>query len=106
MSKSKYRSRLQIAADMLYATGEGSKKTHIMYGANLSYELTNRYLTCLLDAGLIESRDDEYVVTERGREFLKRFEEYSERRRELRERTDDVDNKREMLLKTYLNQGS
>ena len=105
MRKSKYRSRLQIAADMLYATGKGSKKTHIMYGANLSYELTNRYLTCLLESGLIEPRDDEYVVTERGREFLKRFEEYSERRQELKEQVDDVNNKRETLLKRYLNQG-
>ncbi len=105
MRKSKHRSRLQIIADMLYATGKGSKKTHIMYGANLSYELTNRYLTDLLEGGLIEPKDDEYVITEKGREFLKRFEEYSERRQELVEQINDVNNKKETLLKKYLNQG-
>lgn len=105
MRKSKYRSRLQIVADTLYVAGKGSKKTHIMYGANLSYELTNRYLNDLLEAGLIKVRDDGYVVTERGREFLKRFEEYSERRQELKEQINDVNNKKEALLKRYLNQG-
>jgi len=106
LRKSKHRSRLEIVADMLYATGEGSKKTHIMYGANLSFELTSRYLTDLVEAGLIQSRDDEYVVTEKGREFLKRFKEYSERRQELEEQMNDVNNRKEKLLKKYLNQGS
>ena len=77
-----------------------------MYGANLSYELTNQYLTDLLEAGLIESRNDEYVVTEEGREFLKKFKEYSERRQELNERMNDVNSKKEALLKRYLNRGS
>ena len=104
MRKSKHRSRLQIVADMLHAAGNGSKKTHIMYGANLSYELTNRYLTDLLDGGLIKIRGDEYMVTEKGREFLKRFAEYSERRQELVEQINDVNNKKDTLLKKYLNQ--
>jgi hypothetical protein len=61
----KYRSRLKIVADMLsVASGDDAKKTRIMYLANLSWDLLNRYLderitiqavTCLRGRGSCSS---------------------------------------------------
>jgi predicted transcriptional regulator len=48
----KYRSKLQIVADMLsVVSGNDAKKTRIMYLANLSWDLLNRYLNDLMEAG-------------------------------------------------------
>ena len=48
---------------------EGAKKTHIVYRANLNFEVVNRYLTMLEEKGLIEKQDSLYVTTEKGKEF-------------------------------------
>ena len=66
------RSNLQVAADMLRIRGS---KTAIMYGANLSYTLTQKYLSQLVDIGLIEAADGrngrkQYGPTLKGQEFL------------------------------------
>jgi len=75
----KYRSRLQIIADVLSVAGNGARKMHIMYNANLSYELLVRYLAEVLDAGLVrfESGAGCYRLTRKGEKFLDRFNEYS-----------------------------
>lgn len=99
MRKSKHRSRLQIVSDMLYAAGRGSKKTHIMYGANLSYSLVVQYLNELIASGLIKQVDDEYSVTEKGREFLRKYMEYSEHHKELRGEILEINNKKALLEK-------
>jgi len=92
VNNSKYRSRLQIIADILYITGRGAKKTRIMYQANLSYDLLKRYLAETLEAGLIRiDKDDRlYVVTRKGEVFLRKYEEYSERRVQLQQQFEDA----------------
>jgi len=75
-----YRNRLEIVRDILKiaedAGDSGPKKTHIMYGANLSYRLVIRYLDSVLDAGLVHNRGPYYLITDRGKEFLKVYEDY------------------------------
>lgn len=63
---------------MLEAAKEGAKKTRIMYGANLSYELLETYLPTLIDEGLLEDPDENsiYHISSKGRAFLKEFEEF------------------------------
>jgi len=76
--KRHYRSRIQIAADILEIAKNGSRKTRIMYLGNLSFDLLQKYLRMLLDLGLIESKngpEKSYVVTEKGRRFLDDFAE-------------------------------
>lgn len=71
--KRHYRSRIQIAADILEITKPGSRKTRIMYQGNLSFDLLQKYLGMLLGLGLIEAHDGpekSYVATEKGRKFL------------------------------------
>jgi predicted transcriptional regulator len=79
-----YRSRIQIAANILEIAKNGSRKTRIMYLGNLSFDVLQKYLDLLVDFGLLEVRNGEkrtYVATEKGRGFLEDFYElqkYSE----------------------------
>jgi len=75
----KYRSKLSIIADVLQAAGDGAKKTRIMYLANLSYRLLEKYLRIVTSANLLTCNGDKYEVTEKGRLFLQKFISYSER---------------------------
>lgn len=66
------RSSLDVAADILRINGS---KTAIMYGGNLSYAQTQKYLRILTEQGLIELddrgvRNRKYHSTEKGRKFL------------------------------------
>jgi len=99
VNNSKYRSKLQIIADILVIAGKGAKKTRIMYQANLSYNLLKRYLAETLEAGLIVVDKDEklYIITQKGEVFLKKYEEYCERCTRLQEHVENA-RKDEMVL--------
>ena len=93
MVRTKYRSSLQIIADILLITENSAKKTHILYKANLSYKLLCIYLSKMLDAELIcYDNGSSYDITEKGRRFLKKFNDYSQRRRTLQEHVEAVNN--------------
>ena len=101
----KYRGRLQIIADILsvVSDNDGARKTRIMYRANLSYKLLMRYLGEVLDAGLVRFRDDDcYELTGKGKEFLDRFGEYSERRRGVEEGLNEVMGEKVILENMFL----
>ena len=73
----KRRDRLHIIADILGITINGSLKTRIMYGANLSFAQLNEYLSFLLETKLVEStvQDDKtvYETTSKGKSFLQNY---------------------------------
>ena len=77
--KQKRRDQLSIIANILEISRGGILKTQIMYRANLSYKQLNRYLSLLLEIGLmaqtiIEGKDT-YVVTAEGAGFLGGYRE-------------------------------
>ena len=75
-----YRDRLQIIADILTVVSKEARKTQIMYQANLSYRLLCRYLDEVTKTGLIVLQDtDRYILSEKGKEYLDKHEEYSKR---------------------------
>ncbi len=80
------RGKIEIMADILSLSTVGTKKTHIMYRANLSYEQIVYYLRELQGKGLLEQREEEgntvYGTTERGREFLGHYSQVAELMRE------------------------
>ena len=85
---------------LVVASKESSRKTHIMYGANLSYKLVMRYLDEVLRAGLLEFDGESlYTISCRGEEFLKIFETYDENCKELECHLNDLENDREALEK-------
>jgi predicted transcriptional regulator len=107
VNNSKYRSKLQIIADILLVAEKGAKKTRIMYQANLSYDLLKRYLTEVLEAGLIRINKDEksYIITQKGEIFLKRYKGYCERCTRLQEHFENARKDEVMLEKMCSNTG-
>jgi len=80
--KRAYRSKMRILADMMRAIQsegeEGAGPTKILYAANLSHDRLTQYLEELLEKELIkeanpESENRVYLLTEKGREFLREF---------------------------------
>ena len=73
----KHRSRADIVADMLRVAQEGAIKTKIMNQGFLSFPQLTDYLELLTDSGLLEYSKEErkYHMTEKGRQFLKSYDE-------------------------------
>jgi predicted transcriptional regulator len=93
----RYRKRLEIVADILGAVGDGAKKTKIMYFANLSYKLLEKYLNKTVDAGLVSFDNGHYEVTEKGQVFLERFSNFSSRYSRLERELEAASFEREVL---------
>ena len=75
----KKRNTLEIVSEMLEVAAGGSRKTRIMYRANLSYDLLVDYLSLLRKNGLLESPDEStFFLTNKGSRFLKEFREFRE----------------------------
>lgn len=92
-----YRSRLEIIADILKAAGDGSRKTRIMYFANLSYRLLERYLARVIEARLLSRNGERYEVTEKGKIFLEKFEIYSRKELRVRKEIESLKFERQVL---------
>ena len=95
-----YREHFDIIADILnVAVGRNAKKTQIMYGANLSYSILQRYLPKILAASLIifESQFQSYALTPKGQEFLNAYKEYSKTRQHVEKRLSEAAAKRKVL---------
>ena len=73
----KYRNRIEIIADILNVALVSVNKTKIMYVANLSYRLLEKYLHEIIELDFITFRNNSYEVTEKGRDFLERYNEFS-----------------------------
>ncbi len=86
----KNRRQTDIVADILRACGGGDTKTHIMYKANLSYPLLQKYLQLILDSGLMFQRDYEYKVSRLGRDYLQIYEEANQTRSILQQREEEL----------------
>lgn len=73
----KYRSRMDIASEILEIAEGGALKTRIMYSAFLSFPQLNDYLDVLVESGLLEYFNDEkeYMTTDKGRHFIKKYKE-------------------------------
>ena len=79
------RHSLDIVRDMLSVALVSVRKTRIMYQANLSFVQVEKYLHDLLEKGLLNHDGVCYLVTEKGLEFLKLYDEYVERCKSLKE---------------------
>jgi len=102
-SRKVYRHRCEIVRDILQvAEGSGStgcRKTHIMYQANLSYRLLTKYLEEIVITGLLFRKKSRFVITSKGVEYLRFFESYDARRKEIEEGIDHLNNERITLEK-------
>jgi len=94
-----YRGRLDIIADILHVVSQTAKKTQIMYQANLSYKVLIKYLKEVSEASLInfECEKQCYLLTAKGREFLKAYKEYSRGNRHIEKRLNEINGKKKVL---------
>jgi predicted transcriptional regulator len=85
------RNKLDIVRDMLASASSKVRKTRIMYQANLNYVQMEKYLKVLLEEGLLARDGDDdscYLITKKGKEFLRVYADYLRRRRRLVEEVD------------------
>lgn len=68
--------------DVLAEASKGVNKTRIVYGANLNFNLGQKYLSLLLDKGLlvrvVKDGDELYETTERGVDVLNNYRRIKE----------------------------
>ncbi len=96
-----YRDKLDIVADILNVTRRNAKKTQIMYEANLSYRVLQKYLADMSETSLICFKEEtkRYTLTEKGQEFLEAYRKYSTANKYFERRTTDIKAKKQNLEK-------
>ena len=75
----KNRDRVSIVAAILEVANGGASETHIMFGANLSFSLLEKYLGVALNSGFICLENSKYYLTERGHEYLREYRLFERR---------------------------
>jgi predicted transcriptional regulator len=70
------RSRNDIAVDILRVSMNGAKKTHIVYGANLNFNITHKYLEMLKEKELIRHENGLFITTDKGKVFQAMAKEF------------------------------
>ncbi len=98
------RSSLDVAADILRINGS---KTAIMYGGNLSYTQTQKYLKALMEQGFLEridkgERRQEYRSTEKGQRFLELVDTISDLMGISKSSPTSQDTQSPLAMKPYL----
>lgn len=80
--KQRSREKLDILADIIRLCSEATRKTHVIYGANLSTLQADKYLQQLVEQRLIEEvtidGNNYYEATVRGRLFVELQEKVRE----------------------------
>lgn len=71
------RNDIDICADILKVARVGAKKTHLVYKANLNFEIVKKYLSRLSENRLISSENGHYITTEEGMKFLDSYQEFT-----------------------------
>jgi len=94
-----YRNRLDIVADVLHVVSRRARKTQIMYQANLSFTLLNKYLIEATEATLIRLDEKEgfFMLTPKGKRFLEKYREYSKTNKHVERQLKTVQTKRRTL---------
>ncbi len=94
---SKNRDRLRLVAAVLEAARTGASKTRIMYMANLSFKLLEKYLGAAMSIGFVQQVGSTYELTEKGIEFLEKYNRFSERYSKVQKTLKDLASERNML---------
>ena len=98
-----YRDKLDIVADILAVASRKPKKTQIMYQANLSFRVLQKYLAAISGASLICFEDETqcYALTLKGKAFLEAYSQYSKINKHAMKIVDEVNLKKQTLEKLF-----
>jgi predicted transcriptional regulator len=68
------RDKIEIITDILKVALHGAKKTHIVYKANLNFNVLKKYLIGLEEKGLLmKTNGGHYITTQKGSQFLEQY---------------------------------
>jgi predicted transcriptional regulator len=102
----KYRRRFEIIGDILGVAEKNSvKKTKIMYVANLSHGLLEKYLAEAINLGFIRFNNDGYEITEKGKFFLEKYRDFSAKHSKVFKQIESLRLEREFLERMCENPG-
>jgi predicted transcriptional regulator len=95
-----YRDKLDIIADILNVASHEAKKTQIMYKANLSYKVLQRYLNEIMDASLVDYKEKNqiYSLTSKGQAYLDAYKEYAQTNKRIEKRLTIISTKKKNLF--------
>jgi predicted transcriptional regulator len=101
-----YRDKFDIVADILTVASHEAKKTQIMYKANLSYKVLQRYLNEILEASLIDFKEENqiYMLTQKGQAYLEAYKEYAQTNKRFEKRLTDISTKKKVLADLCTNE--
>ncbi len=97
----KNRDSLRIIADILSSINSGANKTKIMFSANLSFRLLEKYLGIVISSGLVHVNGSRYELTQQGVEFVKRYSDFQEHYVSARRLLESLDFERKNLSLMY-----
>lgn len=79
------REKLEIIKDILEAIrakGGTIKPTHLLYKSNLSHDSMKKYVSELMERGMVGEKDEKgtkkYTVTDKGLNFLMQYQQIKE----------------------------
>ena len=96
----KNRDRLSIIAAILEAAHCGASKTKIMFNANLSFTLLEKYLDICLRAGFVEADGSKYILTEHGATTLNQYKQLHQSYNYAQKMFNSLVSERERLAKS------
>lgn len=65
----KYRSKTDIAVDILRVAFNGANKSRIVYATNMNFNIAKKYLEMLTDKELIRYENGIFTTTDKGKVF-------------------------------------
>lgn len=93
----KNRDKLSLVAAILEAASTGAGKTRIMYAANLSFKLLEKYIALTLSLNLLQNSGSVYSLTEKGVQFLQKYSHFQDRYSKVQKTLKDLATERETL---------
>jgi len=69
------RNNRDIEADILNIARTGTRKTWIVYGANLNFNIVKKYIKNLISKGFLEYDGTLYRTTNKGKEYMNLIQE-------------------------------
>ncbi len=69
------RHKLDIMADLLRLSKNGSRKTRLVYLANINFNMLKKYVTLLESKGFIYNSDELIYTSREGFDFLRQYDE-------------------------------
>lgn len=77
-NKPQNRNGYDIIAKLLRSCAIPVRKTNMMYEAGISFVLINKYLKMVEKNALAIKKDDDYLITSKGRKYLLTYDELTD----------------------------